>query len=148
MLASYFFELDWRCRPGAGGVLAMSSTAIVSKLLVERAELNTAPWTEDIMGVLLFQDWPWCRCSSSFPRWPAAGSLSATLGWALLKAAVVLAALLVFGHVCRGPWFHLVARQKSSESVMLRVAITLGLAWITGMAGLSLVHWAHRGGHC
>ena len=55
MLASLFFGLDWRAGLALGGVLAMSSTAIVSKMLVERAELN-APHGQKIMGVLLFQD--------------------------------------------------------------------------------------------
>ena len=38
-----------------GGALAMSSTAIVSKMLAERMELGT-PHGRDIMGILLFQD--------------------------------------------------------------------------------------------
>ena len=38
-----------------GGVLAMSSTAIVMKLLTERLELDT-PHGRNIFGVLLFQD--------------------------------------------------------------------------------------------
>src|SRR5450756_171927 len=55
MLTSLFFGLDWRAGLALGGVLAMSSTAIVSKMLVERAELST-PHGQKIMGVLLFQD--------------------------------------------------------------------------------------------
>ena len=139
MLASYFFELDWRAGLALGGVLAMSSTAIVSKLLVERAELNTAHG-QNIMGVLLFQDLAVVPLLIIIPALASNGqSLSVTLGWALLKAAVVLAALLVFGQRLLRPWFHLVARQKSSELFMLNVLLfTLGLAWITGMAGLSL----------
>ena len=54
-VTSLFFGLDWRAGLALGGVLAMSSTAIVSKMLVERAELN-APHGQKIMGVLLFQD--------------------------------------------------------------------------------------------
>ena len=38
-----------------GGALAMSSTAIVSTMLNERAELNT-PHGQQIIGILLFQD--------------------------------------------------------------------------------------------
>ena len=55
MVSSLFFGLDWRAGLALGGVLAMSSTAIVSKMLVERAELNL-PHGQKIMGVLLFQD--------------------------------------------------------------------------------------------
>ncbi|MEJ1959573.1 MAG: cation:proton antiporter [Nitrosomonadales bacterium] len=62
-----------------------------------------------------------------------------TLGLAFLKAAVVLAALLVFGQRLLRPWFHLVATQKSSELFMLNVLLfTLGLAYITELAGLSM----------
>ncbi|PIU17356.1 MAG: potassium transporter, partial [Gallionellales bacterium CG08_land_8_20_14_0_20_59_87] len=52
MLTSMFFDLGWGAGLALGGILAMSSTAIVSKMLVERAELNT-PHGQKIMGVLL-----------------------------------------------------------------------------------------------
>ncbi len=45
------------------------------------------------------------------------------------------------------PWFHLVARQKSSELFVLNVLmITLGLAWFTDIAGLSLALGAFLAG--
>jgi CPA2 family monovalent cation:H+ antiporter-2 len=139
MLASYFFGLDWRAGLALGGVLAMSSTAIVSKMLVERAELNT-PHGQKIMGVLLFQDLAVVPLIIIIPALASSGqAIYWTLGLALLKAAVVLAALLVFGQRLLRPWFHLVARQKSSELFMLNVLLfTLGMAYITELAGLSL----------
>ena len=58
---------------------------------------------------------------------------------ALGKAAFVLAILLYFGQRPMRAWFHLVATQKSSELFVLNVLlITLGLAFITEEAGLSL----------
>ena len=45
----------WQAGLVLGGALAMSSTAIVSKMLAERMELDT-PHGRDIMGILLFQD--------------------------------------------------------------------------------------------
>ena len=139
MLASFFFGLDWRAGLALGGVLAMSSTAIVSKMLVERAELNTLHG-QKVMGVLLFQDLAVVPLIIIIPALTSSGqALYATLGWALIKAAVVLAALLVFGQRLLRPWFHLVATQKSSELFMLNVLLfTLGLAYITELAGLSL----------
>ena len=139
MLASLFFGLDWRAGLALGGVLAMSSTAIVSKMLVERAELNT-PHGQNVMGVLLFQDLAVVPLLIIIPALASSGqNFYATLGIALLKAAVVLAALLIFGQQLLRPWFHLVARQKSSELFMLNVLLfTLGLAYITELAGLSL----------
>ena len=131
--------LDWRASLVLGGVLAMSSTAIASKMLVERAEMN-APHGQQIMGVLLFQDLAVVPLLIVIPALASAPSaLPMTLGLALLKAAVVLIALLFFGQRTMRPWFHLVARQRSPELFMLNVLfITLGLAYLTEMAGLSL----------
>jgi CPA2 family monovalent cation:H+ antiporter-2 len=139
MLTSLFFGLDWRAGLALGGVLAMSSTAIVSKMLVERAELNL-PHGQKIMGVLLFQDLAVVPLIIIIPALASSGqTIYVTLGIALLKAALVLAALLIFGQRLLRPWFHLVAMQKSSELFMLNVLLfTLGLAYITELAGLSL----------
>ncbi len=139
MLTSLFFGLDWRAGLALGGVLAMSSTAIVSKMLVERAELNT-PHGQNIMGVLLFQDLAVVPLIIIIPAMASSSeTIYATLGMALFKAALVLAALLYFGQRLLRPWFHLVARQKSSELFMLNVLLfTLGLAYVTEQAGLSL----------
>ncbi|OGS90501.1 MAG: potassium transporter [Gallionellales bacterium GWA2_60_18] len=131
--------LDWRAGLALGGVLVMSSTAIVSKMLVERAELNL-PYGQQMMGVLLFQDLAVVPLLIVIPALAtSADHLPATLGAAMLKASLVLALLLVFGQRIMRPWFHIVARQKSSELFMLNVLlITLGLAWLTDLAGLSL----------
>ncbi len=139
MMIAALFGLDWRAGLALGGVLAMSSTAIVSKMLVERAELNL-PYGQQMMGVLLFQDLavvPLLIIIPALASNPA--DLSATLAYATLKAIAVLLVLLVFGQHVMRPWFHVVARQKSSELFMLNVLlITLGLAYFTELAGLSL----------
>jgi CPA2 family monovalent cation:H+ antiporter-2 len=139
MLTSLFFELDWRAGLALGGILAMSSTAIVSKMLVERAELNL-PHGQKIMGVLLFQDLAVVPLIIVIPALAAHdGNLTVTVVLAMLKAAVLLAALLMFGQRLLRPWFHLVAGQKSSELFMLNVLLfTLGMAWLTELADLSL----------
>lgn len=139
MLASLALGLDWRAGVALGSVLAMSSTAIVSKLLVERAELNT-PHGQNIMGVLLFQDLAVVPLIILIPALSSGTEgLPAVFGAALLKAGIILAVLLAFGQRLLRPWFHLVARQRSTELFMLNVLLfTLGLAWITRLAGLSL----------
>ncbi len=139
MLASLFFGMSWQASLALGGVLTMSSTAIVSKMLVERAELNT-PHGKNIMGVLLFQDLAVVPFIIIIPALVSTGqAIHITLGLALLKAALVLSALLFFGQRLLRPWFGLVARQKSSELFMLNVLLfTLGLAYVTELAGLSL----------
>ena len=138
-LCAWAFGLDWRAGVAVGGVLAMSSTAIVSKMLVERAELNT-PHGQQVMGVLLFQDLAVVPLLLVIPALAApVDDLPTTLGAALLKGGIMLVVLLVFGQRLMRPWFNLVARQQSSELFMLNVLlITLGLAWLTELAGLSL----------
>ncbi|MGC2165363.1 MAG: monovalent cation:proton antiporter-2 (CPA2) family protein [Gallionella sp.] len=139
MAITAMFGLNWRAGLAMGGVLAMSSTAIVSMMLVERAELNL-PYGQQMMGVLLFQDLAVVPLLIIIPALATnPDDLSATLAFATLKAIAVLLVLLVFGQHLMRPWFHVVARQKSSELFMLNVLlITLGLAYFTELAGLSL----------
>src|SRR3990170_3768007 len=130
---------DWRAGVVLGGAIAMSSTAIVSKMLAEKLELNTLHGRQ-VIGVLLFQDLavvPLLILIPALAQHP--DDLGAELMLALLKAAVVLSILLYFGQRPMRAWFHLVARQKSSELFVLNVLlITLGLAYVTEFAGLSL----------
>ena len=55
VLASVALGGSWQAGLVLGGAAAMSSTAIVSKLLAERMELDS-PHGRQIIGVLLFQD--------------------------------------------------------------------------------------------
>ena len=130
---------DWRGGIVLGGVLAMSSTAIVSKMLADKLELNSLHGRQ-VIGILLFQDLavvPLLILIPALAQQPA--QLAAGLTFALLKAIAVLAILLYFGQRPMRAWFHLVASQKSSELFVLNVLlITLGLAYITEIAGLSL----------
>lgn len=151
MVVTWMIGLDWRAGLALGGVLAMSSTAIVSKLLVERLELNSHHGRQ-IIGVLLFQDLAVVPLLIVIPALAhtvdsSGVDLGVTIIVALLKAGMVLALILFFGQRLMRPWFHLVARQKSSELFVLNVLfITLGLAWLTGIAGLSLALGAFLAG--
>ena len=137
----------WQTGLIVGGVLAMSSTAIVSKTLSEQAQLHT-PAGRQIMGVLLFQDLAVIPLlvfipALALPPEALAGAMAIALG----KAAVVLALVLFIGQKAMRPLFNLVARQKSSELFVLFVLlVTLGLAWLTELAGLSLALGAFLAG--
>lgn len=138
---------DWITGVALGGVFAMSSTAIVSKMLAERLELQSKHGRQ-IIGVLLFQDLavvPLLIILPALAKDPE--QLYSALGWAVLKAAVVLTVLLWLGQKLMRPWFHLVARKKSSELFMLNILlITLSLAYVTELAGLSLALGAFLAG--
>jgi monovalent cation:H+ antiporter-2, CPA2 family len=131
--------LGWRVGLVLGGALAMSSTAILAKMLADRLELNSQ-YGRAIIGVLLFQDLavvPFLILSPVLAQ--GAEDLAKLLSFALAKAALVLGAVLFLGQRLMRPWFHLVARQKSAELFMLNLLLfTLGLAWITARSGLSL----------
>ncbi|MDR2188855.1 MAG: cation:proton antiporter [Azonexus sp.] len=131
--------VGWQLGLALGGVFAMSSTAVLSKLLSERMQLNT-PHGRETMGVLLFQDLavvPLLVIIPSLTQPPE--KLAALLGIALVKAVVALVLILVFGQKLMRKWFTFVARAKSSEVFALNVLlITLGLAMLTQLAGLSL----------
>jgi CPA2 family monovalent cation:H+ antiporter-2 len=138
MAAAMAFGIDWRGALVLGGALAMSSTAIVSKMLVERLELNSRHGRLAV-GVLLFQDIAVVPLLILIPALAAPmDDLAASLGVSLLKAVVTLAFLLVFGKSLVNPWFDLVARQKSRELFVMNVLmVTLALAFVTRQAGLS-----------
>jgi CPA2 family monovalent cation:H+ antiporter-2 len=130
-----------------GGALAMSSTAIGSRMLAERMELNSAHG-RDVMGILLFQDLAVVALLIVVPTLAHGGAeLWPTLALAAGKAAVALAVILVFGQAPMRGWFHFVARQRSPELFMLNVLlVTLGLATLTELMGLSLALGAFLAG--
>ncbi|MFV5213205.1 cation:proton antiporter [Azonexus caeni] len=131
--------IGWQLGIALGAVFAMSSTAVLSKLLAERMQLDSVHGRQ-IVGVLLFQDLavvPLLVLLPSLTESPE--KLAMLMGVAMLKAAAVLALILVFGQKLMRKWFHFVARAKSAEVFVLNVLlITLGLATITEHAGLSL----------
>ena len=138
-LSSRPWEMGWQGAVVLGSAMAMSSTAIVAKLLAERLELE-AEHGRRIMGVLLFQD---LAVVPLLVLIPALGSsaeeLATEMGWALLKAAALLTVLLVGGQRVMRWWLTQVARRKSEELFVLNLLlITLGLAWVTEHFGLSL----------
>jgi len=130
-----------------GGILAMSSTALVVKMLAERLQLESKHGRE-IIGVLLFQDLAVVPLLIVVPALSQpAEAMAGTLAVAAAKAAVVLSLILFFGQRLMRGWFHVVARRRSTELFMLNVLlVTLGLAWLTELAGLSLALGAFLAG--
>ncbi|HSC62608.1 MAG TPA: cation:proton antiporter [Caldimonas sp.] len=130
--------LGWQSATALGAALAMSSTAIVVKLMADRLELESEHGRR-VMAVLLFQD---LAVVPLLVIIPALGStpevLLRELAVASLKAAALLAVLLVGGRAVMRWWLTLVVRRKSEELFVLNLLfVTLGLAWLTEMAGLS-----------
>jgi monovalent cation:H+ antiporter-2, CPA2 family len=129
----------WPAAFALGAALAMSSTAIVVRMLAERMQTET-PHGREAIGVLLAQDLAVVPLLVALPALVRpGGELASALGLAAVKAAVILAVVLWLGQRLMRPWFNVVARRRSHELFIINVLfITLGLAYLTELAGLSL----------
>ena len=134
-----YWQMSWQSALALGGALAMSSTAIVVKLMQERLEMDSEHGKR-VMGVLLFQDLAVVPLLVLVPALGASpDKLAMALAVAALKATFLIAILLTGGQRVMRWWLTLVARRKSEELFILNLLlITLGLAWLTEIAGLSL----------
>lgn len=142
LIASFLppdWRLGWQTALALSGALTMSSTAIVVKLMAERLELESEHGKR-VMGVLLFQDLAVVPLLVLIPALGAPPeALAKALGFALLKACLLIGVLLYGGPRVMRWWLTLVARRRSEELFILNVLlVTLGLAWLTELAGLSL----------
>ncbi|MEP6789740.1 MAG: monovalent cation:proton antiporter-2 (CPA2) family protein [Ramlibacter sp.] len=138
-LAPGLWRMSWQTALALSGALAMSSTAIVVKLMAERLEMESEHGKR-VMGVLLFQD---LAVVPLLVLIPALGTsqehLFSALAIASVKAVALIAVLLVGGQRVMRWWLTIVARRKSEELFVLNLLfVTLGLAWLTELAGLSL----------
>lgn len=138
-LLPQYFQISLAASFALGGALAMSSTAIVSKMLTERLELESLHGRQ-IISVLLFQDLAVVPLLILVPALASnSGDIVQTLAWASAKAVLALVLLLVVGQKIMRAWFHIVVRRRSQELFMLNLLlVTLGAAWLTEKAGLSM----------
>ncbi len=150
MLATLLIGLTggiaWQAGLALGAIYAMSSTAIVGRLLAEKLDLHSASGRRT-MSVLLFQDLMVVFMLILIPALADTAHLAATLGIALAQTVIVLLLVIVAGRPLIRRWFDLVVRRKSAELFMLNVLwITVALAFLTERAGLSLTLGAFLGG--
>ncbi len=122
-----------------GGGLALSSTAVTLQLLVERGE-TAGRFGRVTIAVLLLQDLAVVPLLVLIPLLAGdGGSLAASLGFAMLKAAAALAVIVVLGRLVLRPVLRAVAAGKNPDVfAAVTLLIALGTALATAMAGLSL----------
>src|SRR5688572_2241553 len=139
--------VSWQTGLALGGILAMSSTALVSRRLVERGELDSAHGRE-VIAVLLFQDLAVVPLLVLIPvLGQPADAIGLAMAAALAKAAAALTLVIVGGPRPMRAWLRAVARRRSNELFVLNVIlITLVAAFMTAAAGLSLVLGAFLAG--
>ena len=146
-----FHGMRWEAGVALGGAMAMSSTAMVMRLASDRGEIESSHG-KPVVGVLLFQDLAVVPLLVLIPALAGLGgnseqSVGMALAFALGKSTLVLVVALLVGQRVIRPWLTLVARHKSQELFTLNVLLmTLGLAWVTEHAGLSLALGAFLAG--
>jgi CPA2 family monovalent cation:H+ antiporter-2 len=122
-----------------GGVVAMSSTALVTKQLADQVELGEAHG-RSALGVLLFQDLavvPFLVIVSGLAN-PGEATIPMALGMALLKGTLALGAILLAGRYLLRPALAGVAALQSRELFTLTaLGVALGAAWLTASLSLS-----------
>ena len=145
-LGGWAFGLSLLAAAIVGVTLALSSTAVVARLIAERHQQN-CPVGLTATSILIFQDIAAIfllivavALGSGEAIWPA-------IGMALAKAAAAFAIAVLLARVVVRPLFDLVARAQGEE-VFTAMALLVALAagWATGMAGLSLTLGAFLGG--
>lgn len=137
----------WEVGLVVGLAVAMSSTAIVAKMLSQRFELHSRSGRQT-MGVLLFQDIAVVPCLILFSALARPQEdLTAALGMALLQTFVVLILLIGLGRRPMQMLLDAVAHRRSEELFVLTALwIVLALGFATHAAGLSLALGAFIGG--
>src|SRR5262245_61877126 len=138
---------SWQAGIALGGIAAMSSTAIVSKLIAERGELDS-PHGREVIAVLLFQDLAFVPLVVLIPVLAQpADAIGVAVALALAKAAAALFIVIVGGPRPMRAWLRAVARRRSNELFVLNILlVTLAAAFFTAAAGLSLILGAFLAG--
>ncbi|OYT73798.1 MAG: hypothetical protein CFK52_00105 [Chloracidobacterium sp. CP2_5A] len=137
--AHYIADFAWSPAIFVGFLVALSSTAIVLKTYVDRAESDT-PYGRVGIGILLFQDLCIVPMMLFVPLLAGKGQVTAaemvkTLGKAAVAVLlIVVMARRVFPFLLR--W--LVTLRSREVFVSFAVLACLGTAWLTAQAGLSL----------
>lgn len=139
LLAHWAVGLGWSAAIFVGFLVALSSTAIVIKTYVDRAESDT-PHGRVAIGILLFQDLcivpmmlflPLLSGQQTVSLWYVLKTLGIAAGAVFL---VMVLARQVFPFLLR--W--LVTLRSREVFVSFAVLACLGTAWLTSQAGLSL----------
>ena len=132
------FGVGWRPAVFTGFLVALSSTAIVTKLLGDRGETN-AEHGQGAVGLLIFQDLAVILMVLLVPALGGGDVTGAEVAIALGTAAAIIVFVLVVARRLLPPLLEHVARTCSPELFLLTViAICFGTAYAVGLAGVSI----------
>ncbi|MGQ9509772.1 MAG: cation:proton antiporter domain-containing protein [Thermodesulfobacteriota bacterium] len=145
-LLTYPFLLQWNKALFSGFLVALSSTAIVMKILFDRGEIDS-PHGRLSIGILIFQDLCVVPLMLFIPIISGTKGSSFEFLWTLLKSAVLLF-IIIFGARWLVPnILHQIVRTRSRELFIITIILLcLGTALMTSSFGLSLALGAFLAG--
>ncbi|MEA3498735.1 MAG: cation:proton antiporter, partial [Campylobacterota bacterium] len=137
-ISNLIFGIDLKSSIIIGSALALSSTAIVLKLLNENGDINKA-YGRKVLGVLLFQDIaviPILLMITIFSV--QEGSISDLLLLTFSKALILLLGLFIVGKYLLEPFFTAVSKTKSHEIFISSILlIVIGSSYVAHLFGFS-----------
>ncbi|MDY6792280.1 MAG: cation:proton antiporter [Thermodesulfobacteriota bacterium] len=130
-----------------GFLISLSSTAIVLKLIQDRAEVDS-PHGRTTLGILIFQDIIIVPMILITPLLAgAAGETGVSVPVLIAKGAGIILLVIVSAKWIVPGVLYQIARTRSQELFLLSVVvICLAVAWLTSSAGLSLALGAFLAG--
>ncbi|SFM14804.1 monovalent cation:proton antiporter family protein [Methanolobus profundi] len=142
-----YFGLSFNTSLFIGFLISLSSTAIVLKLLQEKAELDT-PHGRTSLGILIFQDVIIVPMILITPILAGESTASSdTLPLFLLKAIGIIVLVLVSARWIIPSLLFQIAKTRNRELFLLSIVfICLATAWLTSSIGLSLALGAFMAG--
>jgi CPA2 family monovalent cation:H+ antiporter-2 len=147
MLAASMYKMTWQSALFIGFLTALSSTALVLKILQDRGEM-TSNYGRTVVGILVFQD---IILIPLILLTPMLGGQSTHIGMELFILAVKsigIIAMVLVGNLWVMPRvLHMIALTKNKELFLMSILlICLAVALLTFELGMSLAFGAFLGG--
>lgn len=146
-VAAYFYGMDWKGGLFAGLLAALSSSALVLKVLQERSEI-TSNYGRTVVGILIFQD---LMLVPLLLLTDILGSNTANVGHEFVLLGIKTICIVAFVYVGNKWLFpkllQAIAMTKNQELFMMSIlVICLGVAFLTSAMGMSLAFGAFLAG--
>ncbi|MBV5311798.1 MAG: cation:proton antiporter [Prolixibacteraceae bacterium] len=146
-LFARMYHMSWGAATFIGFLTALSSTALVLKILQERGEL-TSNYGRTVVGILIFQD---IILIPLILLTPMLGGQTADIGAKLLgmgsKTLFIMALVYVGNRWIMPRVLHLIALTKNQELFLMSILLVcLSVALLTSEMGMSLAFGAFLGG--
>ncbi len=142
-----FFDIAWPTALFIGFITALSSTAVVLKILQERSEI-TSNYGRTVLGILIFQDIILVPLLLFVPLFANGSQEIASQGfWLILKSLMIIGLVYVGNKWLMPKILHFIALTKNQELFFMSILlICLAVALLTSEMGMSLALGAFLAG--